>query len=186
MVAKILSAIAPPEKIVEYDERIIKCFVAGAIDTMKFYFTDLQVNSGTPSLREPDALRNCYASAVISLKTSDFGGTMSLGLPVTFIKQWVMRIFEDPDFKINNEVIGSVTEELCNQVQGIVTSNLEKLGIRTDQLSTSILTIGKAHAIRHEISTRAIVIPINVGETGGIELEFCSSKSLAVKASANT
>ena len=79
--------------------------------------------------------------------------------------------------KINISMIAVLTD---------VTSNLEKLGIRTDQLSTSIFTIGKAHAIRHEISTRAIVIPINVGGTGGIELGFCLSKSLAVRASTNT
>ena len=182
LIPKIMAAIGPKEvegiskeRKIEYDQRIIKCFISGAVEVLKFYFTDEEVKIGSPFLREPTTPRNLYASAVIPITSDQFTGSMSLGLPVTFIKKWISKMFDDPNFKIDNEIIGSTTGELCNQILGIVNDNFSKIGV-TAESGTPVLAIGKGHQIQHTGTNVPIVIPIQFGDTG-IELEFCLSKT---------
>ena len=172
---KVLECLKLKNVKIQYDPRIIKCFVAGSLEVLGFYFQEEKPKAGTPAIRDPNLPRNLYASAMIPFKSKDFRGSLALVLPVTFIKKWITNMFGDPDFKVDNEVIGSATGELCNQMLGLANANFAKIGIEVEA-ETPTVAIGKGHVVQHATSGTPIVVPIQIADIY-LELEFCLSKN---------
>jgi DNA-binding response OmpR family regulator len=171
IVAKVtekLTAKAPAK--VEFAPAFVKACAFSVGEIAQFYL-GAAPKVGKPAIKATSQT-NGYASGIISFcQNNKVVGSLSLTIDRPFIDALAKSIFAGSTVEMNQDMIGDMTGEMCNQLVGRLKINLAK-----EQYYITIglpeVIVGENHSVIHKSKNPVLTIPL-VAPSGQAAIEIC-------------
>jgi CheY-specific phosphatase CheX len=152
-----------------YDVRIINAFVEAATEVYQFYF-NMNPERSKLSFRDQGHPENSYCTGVIALIGDGLHGSLGVGMTAPAVKVVAESLFRDIALVFDNDFIGDITGEMCNQVLGRAKVNCGKFGVNIN-IGLPKIYVGKSHIVKHTVPGSVVSIMIGHG-ISSFELQF--------------
>ena len=152
----------------DYDPRVVKCFVKGAMEVISFYVG--QDPTVIKPKRKEEKVAKGYVTGRIEFRLKSSRGSMSITLSKEFLPILAEKVFFGNEVNLDDQTASDLAGEMCNQVLGKTKLIFEKLGIHI-RIGLPEFSIGEGHVIDHKINEPVVEIGL-VSKEKEISIEF--------------